>query len=390
MSASNEKLAAINGLRGLAIIGTVFHHSFYTQFAYGSGASAAPAWLNLLASSGWMGVNLFFFLSGFVLYLPYASGERSMQAPGAYGQFYKRRAKRLLPLYTLVWLLSLIFVAGYKIDSASFLGGLFLYGFVYFPFTPMTFFPPGNWVLWSVGVEIWFSALFPVTVDGLKRLRWPLFLLLSTAASCGVRWFGHHVTPPSTEILNYISDSVLGRLDEFAWGMFAAHLFTTQQKQSYGVGAAIAGAALVIAAMLIWWFTMHQVVGNVARTFANPIFSLGVLLITMHALDARRLLSRALAVWPLQLLGLMCYSIYVWHGIVMLKFGGSIHSNAAAYAGYLASTLGLAWLTYRYVEFGYVKNWRDLLPRRRLAGAAAAHPTSARAAAAGTAPRTIA
>lgn len=362
MSASHEKLAAINGLRGLAIIGTVFHHSFYLQFAYGHGPSAMPAWANLIASSGWMGVNLFFFLSGFVLYLPYASGERSIHGQGAYGDFYRRRAKRLLPLYTLVWLLSVIFVAGYKIDSTSFLAAAFLYGFVYFPFTPMTFFPPGNWVLWSVGVEIWFSVLFPLVADGLKRVRWPLFLITATAVSCCVRWFGHHVTPPSGEILNYISDSVLGRMDEFCWGMFAAHLFSSSRRPRFGVPAAALGCVLLGVSMAIWWLTMNQLLVTTVRTFANPLFSVGALLITMHALERRSVMTRLLELRALQLLGLMCFSIYVWHGIVMLKFGASIHTGAAAYGSYLLCTFVLAWLTYRYVEFGYVKSWRELLP----------------------------
>jgi peptidoglycan/LPS O-acetylase OafA/YrhL len=59
---------------------------------------------------------------------------------------------------------------------------------------------------------------------------------------------------------------------------------------------------------------------------------------------------------------MMCYSLYLWHGIVLTRFGET-SSTAAGYATYLCAVLLLSWFTYRYIEFSHVKSFRDVLPR---------------------------
>jgi peptidoglycan/LPS O-acetylase OafA/YrhL len=74
----------LNGLRGLAVLGVVWQHLFWIFNVPGT-RPLEIGWLTLagnpLASNGWMGVNLFFFCSGFVLYLPYCTGRRRFAAP---------------------------------------------------------------------------------------------------------------------------------------------------------------------------------------------------------------------------------------------------------------------------------------------------------------------
>ena len=59
---------------------------------------------------------------------------------------------------------------------------------------------------------------------------------------------------------------------------------------------------------------------------------------------------------------MMCYSIYLWHGIVLARFGET-SSTAAGYATCWCAILLLSWFTYRYIEFSHVKSFRDVLPR---------------------------
>jgi peptidoglycan/LPS O-acetylase OafA/YrhL len=54
-----------------------------------------------MLDNGWMGVSLFFILSGFVLSLPYTGAEPKFCEPAVVIAFCRRRARRLLPLFAI-------------------------------------------------------------------------------------------------------------------------------------------------------------------------------------------------------------------------------------------------------------------------------------------------
>jgi peptidoglycan/LPS O-acetylase OafA/YrhL len=74
--------------------------------------------------------------------------------------------------------------------------------------------------------------------------------------------------------------------------------------------------------------------------------------------------NRVLTSWPLQILGLMCYSIYVWHGLVLKTLFPTFETDAAStfefYPIYLFYILGISAMTYRFIEFRHIKDWRSL------------------------------
>ena len=111
-NSNNDRLAFVDGLRGLAIFAVIYHHLFsrftapgYESFELGGFQLFPFTYL----SNGWMGVNLFFFLSGFVLYLPYVMRKRTINNRQNLWEFYKRRAQRLMPLYYICLFISVVF-----------------------------------------------------------------------------------------------------------------------------------------------------------------------------------------------------------------------------------------------------------------------------------------
>jgi peptidoglycan/LPS O-acetylase OafA/YrhL len=152
-SVLTRHMPGLDLLRGVAILAVVFFHGFYyvaPTFPWHNRFAAA---LFHLTSFGWIGVNLFFTLSGFLITGNLIDSERN---PNYYSRFYIRRALRILPVYFLVLiLLGLTRTASlnYLLACVIFLANwpkLLLHG-------PILLYP----VLWSLAVEEQFYAVWP-------------------------------------------------------------------------------------------------------------------------------------------------------------------------------------------------------------------------------------
>src|ERR1700688_149946 len=95
----------LDTVRGLAILLVLFFHGFGFQFASAPLRRLAH-WFVVATMPGWVGVNLFFVLSGFLI-----TGILldSKNHPHYYSRFYFRRALRILPAYyafLLLWVVA--------------------------------------------------------------------------------------------------------------------------------------------------------------------------------------------------------------------------------------------------------------------------------------------
>ena len=100
---ASRRLPALDGIRGIAIIWVVFHNCL-ADFAPPGGPLHL---IDLLARPGWIGVQIFFALSGFLI----TAGLLDTQgARNYFSGFYARRALRILPLYYGVLLVTLVIV----------------------------------------------------------------------------------------------------------------------------------------------------------------------------------------------------------------------------------------------------------------------------------------
>jgi peptidoglycan/LPS O-acetylase OafA/YrhL len=359
-----KRIAFVDGLRGIAILAVVFHHSFARYFNYGVGTTHGGL-LAEVASSGFLGVNLFFVLSGFVLYLPYLTGARRIDETGAVARFFRHRVRRLYPLYLFVTIVSLLFVLVDPTIRQLAIWAI-LHVTVLFPFHPKTFLPSANWVMWSLGLEFWFSALFPVLVWLAQRYSIAKVLTVSVGLGIIVRAIGYADVLPALRSAGdtyFLSNSVAGRLDDFVFGMLAADLFVKRAPRgNTGASLRLAAAAVLTMTVFHLWalWTRREIPIVSASLFSLPL-NIAMTLVILE-IARFRVLRVALESRGLRLLGMMCYSIYLWHGIVLARFGET-SSTAAGYAAYLGAVLLLSWFTYRYIEFSHVKSFRDVLPR---------------------------
>lgn len=162
-----SRMPELDTIRGIAVLLVLFFHGF--GFRYGlQGLSGLPKLFVAATLPGWMGVNLFFVLSGFLITGILLDSKTKADY---YRSFYTRRALRILPLYYgVLVLLAILTRTGWVNRQASwpFLGLSFFY---LSNVTELLGVPMQYGVLWSLAVEEHFYLLWPAAVRSLSRRR---------------------------------------------------------------------------------------------------------------------------------------------------------------------------------------------------------------------------
>lgn len=362
-AAHSTHISAVNGLRGVAILGVLFHH-----LAKPSLIDHTPAaWLPVVTpavSSWWTGVNLFFVLSGFVLFLPYAQGVRGMRDVADVGRFYRRRVLRLAPAFYASALVTL--AVFYEPTPAFWAQAREILSWTYI-FDREIYQPPLNWALWSIGTEVLFSLAFPALVLVASRIGAVRLLLLTLPVALAVRAVALSQEAAFSGPI-WLGDGLLiGRLDEFVYGMAIAELFARARLPGRPALLLGAGIPAVAVSWLLFDLCARGTLPTAAAAAVTDLLDLGLVALLAAALVPGRW-SRMLSFMPLQALGIICYSIYLWHLPI---------SNLIARAGFgyglvnatftLAAVAVVAPISYRLLEAREKLPWR--LPRRRAAAA---------------------
>lgn len=362
---SAGKIGVINGLRGLAIAGVLVVHLF--------GKYVNPAdhmitigpfrvFTTFLLTNSFQGVNLFLILSGFVLALPYFQGRRTIHSWADARAFYSRRLRRLGPLYAFCVLISMIFSYPHNL-----LFGLLMMFTMTFTLSNDMFYPSYNGVLWTLGLEAWFAVVFPLILITVRRFGiWRVFLF--TMFSClAVRLWSLSVYWSEP-----IANGLPGRLDDFMCGVLLAYLFTRQNAKPMRFGLPLGMLLLFIGcqmyddsrtlegSIVASEITMRKIIYPFFYSFSNLgfFFVVDALLRGKH-----RFLTWCLEHPLLQMTGLMSYSIYVWHFIMMQPLNPLMDSVHLVRYFIMLGLLSL--VSYRFIEFGHVASIRKLLPSPR-------------------------
>lgn len=354
-----EHIPEIDGLRAFAIAGVVYVHVTWNSLGPHVANSPIAEWwlpLRLVLEGGWLGVNLLFFLSGLVLYLPYARGGRRMAGWSDAQAFICRRARRLMPLYGIVGILALTLGLQKPFDPSTSRSWIDLATFltVTFNFSPVTFAPRYLYPLWSLGIEIWFSLLFPLLLPLYLRHR-ALLLATSVLVTLGLRWWAE--IPQSSIALNWIGDSLPARLPDFLFGMLAADLALARSRLLNPMTFLLLGVGGVFAGLAVWHFWFLTILPVEAAIIPTLLLDLGFLFGVGFLLTHRTPLNALLRLWPVRIIGAMSYSVYLWHvpllhRLVLLP-PYSFAEKILALSVFLVFLLALSALSYRFIEFGH-------------------------------------
>ena len=322
-SRSDSRFPPLDGLRAIAAAVVVLSHTAYLAELHAHGferrelASAFGIW-----SFGSRGVELFFVLSGFLLFRPYARQLLGGPPGPSANTFYTRRARRVLPAYWVALTISVLFISP-LIGTHVTAGDVVLHVFVVHNAVSGDLGSLSG-VFWTMAVEVQFYVLLPIIAAGLiavgRRSRRMAVGLLVAATLV--------VSPASIFASSTISSAYPGARSQlgllivltyfapFAAGMTAAtvdvwaRLASARQPERIIRVIAVGGLALLcvrIAANMSLSFLpgdQYLLYVELGLGFAGVL--LGVLHIWLGA-------SRVLSTRPLHYFALISYSVYLWH-----------------------------------------------------------------------------
>lgn len=307
---THRRIPTLDGVRGLAILMVLIWHCFYLN-PDGFGTVI----YNRIAGIGWLGVDLFFVLSGYLI-TSILLAERGQ--PGYFAKFYIRRTMRIFPAYYLVLAALFFVIPAFNGPLAnSHVPEQWPYFVLYMQNwgevrDVSQFNWPGIHHLWSLAIEEQFYLAWPVLVALTPPERMQRLCILLIAASVGVKvaMLVAHVSWTGTYV------ATIGRLEGLAAGALIASLSPGMlaAARSWARAAGIAGLLGLLAMLLFGAPLMSRVTLVWAIPLATALFAW--IVFRIHANDLPVAARTFLASGWLRWLGRYSYGIYLWHYIV--------------------------------------------------------------------------
>lgn len=357
------KLAAMDGVRGIAVLTVFLSHS--------SGRDQAMApWLSF-NGIGHIGVYLFFVLSGFLL------AHTLLRRRQRVGEFYLRRFFRIFPLYALV--VTAVFLVQHR---TGVLDTRYLHvkdgaaGWL----RHLTFLQ-GDSVFWTIAAEFQFYFVMPFIVATLVRWGRPAVLATGVVAVAYGAWYLAivHGLLPASAALKVARIAHAGQfVDVFLCGVLAAFAFESAAVARWFAAArrwleptlaffavAVAATSLICVSEHFLWF--HRPLYGI-RDFSIVYGAIFALLLLATLYDYRPF-GRVLMNGFLRLAGVIAFGWYLLHfpifeSINRLTAGTSLDIGALKFGCSLGLCIVASIASYLLVEKPSIQLSKRLLQRR--------------------------
>lgn len=310
---SAKRNLPMEGLRGLAVLLVFFvhYHGLIGRWLREDSGTFAVSYF--LSSIGHSGVDLFFVLSGYLIY----GAVLSKRTP--YLTFMKRRIERIYPAFLCVLaiylVLSALFPSESKIPARPLDAALYILANLLllpgiFNITPIIA------VAWSLSYEFFYYLLIPLIVGTFGMQRWPrLWRVVFFIAL----------------VILYTAGCVFGPFSHLRLIMFVAGILLYEARHSYELGRKITPRVdyLVLLAValtfpLIYMLTDRQEIlplalrpGRFGLVYRELLLFVSFFAFTFACFDSRGVLRRIFSWRPLRWLGNMSYSYYLIHALTI-------------------------------------------------------------------------
>ena len=341
MSAGHAELRALTSVRGIAAWFVVLYHIRFSI------AGLPQGWVQVFGK-GYLAVDFFFLLSGFVIWLTW--GDRLRKGRwGAVPQFLRKRVARIWPLH--------LFLLGCAVALALLLNATGRQNPTDYPFgeLPLHILLLQNWGFtdhlawndpsWSISAELGAYLLFPLLALAIDWRRVPSWAVLAAIAALLVLLHVLMADGGAPNLGHDISRFGLRRcVLEFASGTAVAALWLR-----WGDAPTVTAwsAAWIAALFLAGWAS-----GTLSETLAVPPAFAAILLLLALTAGKR---GNPLEIGPLHYLGEISYATYLGHFLLFVAFKLALVSDADAIpplliALYLVLVLASSIVLYHLVE----------------------------------------
>jgi peptidoglycan/LPS O-acetylase OafA/YrhL len=346
ISRSGSRIPSLDGLRALSIGAVLVGHVADTQ--------GTPAAFGMLAHSGYLGVRMFFVISGYLI-TSLLLREKAAQGGISLRDFYIRRTIRIWPaFYTYVCAIVLLAALGFlqiqKHDVA------------YAATFTMNYHGDRSWVLnhtWSLAVEEQFYLLWPLGLMALSRAaagRIVVGVLIFVPLVRALMWyvFGASDTAMTREF-QAVSDALAAGA---CLAIFSDRLPRIRVYGAFVKSPLSAAIGVVLIGVSSYSFKVSPAVFYV---WMQSLTNLGMILLLEHALAARDgIIFKFLNLRMVAYMGVISYSLYLWQELFLDPTSWSWY---ARFPQNLILTLGASLLSYYFIEKPFLRLGRSFRHR---------------------------
>ncbi len=331
----------IDGLRSFAIIPVVLFHAGFSLF-----------------SGGYLGVDVFFVISGYLItsILMKNAGDGQLSIL----KFYEKRARRILPaLFLIIFAVSVVypFINNHPSDlndyGLSILSVLAFSSNIYF-WTEAGYFGTASEMTpllhtWSLAVEEQFYIFLPLAIlffyaRHRKVLGFAFFIVV--LISLGISEWGAR---NSSEANFYLLPS---RVWELFVGALCALYYSSIKSSTFYSRHGKFLSCLSLSILVTCFFTFDSETLHPSILTLIPVLSVAAILLFS---EEKSLANYILTQRFLIIIGLLSYSIYLWHQpiLVVARTLYGQHLSILSKIAVLSVTLSLSWVSWKYVEAPY-------------------------------------
>ena len=284
--------------------------------------------LQIVSSFGYIGVFLFFVISGFCIHLQWARAQASGLKPEIqFGAFWKRRFRRLYPPYIIALVLYLLLTAwSVGIDvSHFFIYDVAMHLLMLHNLDPQTCYSI-NGVFWTLAIEEQLYLAYFLLLFLRKRWGWTATLIACLAARVAWMVFSH-ILWRKTGFGIPVPEAAASHWFTWALGAIGVEAMFGLIRLPDWVKNLWLASILVIGASALSHFLpsipKDTALHNISWFLIHPMWGLGFFMLVNRAVIAERRwiqnLTLPSAVGAFATLGVFSYSIYLTHELVIIQ-----------------------------------------------------------------------